>query len=114
MQATFEPVPVPLRIEDGTIRVADTRVTLESVIETYLGGDSAEDIVEAFPSLNLADVHSVIAYYLKHREEVDAYLDQQRQRGERNRARAESRFDRDSMRAKLLARRDAKWGPATP
>lgn len=47
---------------------------LESVLQAFQCGNSPEEIVLKYPVLNLADVYSVIAHYLWHREEVDAYL----------------------------------------
>jgi hypothetical protein len=42
--------------------------------ETTQNGDSPEQILEGFPSLILADIYAVIAYYLNHKDEIDAYL----------------------------------------
>ena len=54
---------VPLSVtEDGTIRIADTRVSLESVVHHYQQGATAEEIMLRFPVLRLADVHSCLAY----------------------------------------------------
>jgi uncharacterized protein (DUF433 family) len=44
------------------------------VVEQYENGMAPEDLVRAYDTLDLADVHAVIAYYLRHREEVRAYL----------------------------------------
>jgi uncharacterized protein (DUF433 family) len=33
-----------------------------------------EDMVRAYDALLLADIHAVVAYYLRHRDEVRAYL----------------------------------------
>lgn len=67
--------PTPLRTDDhGVVRIGDTRVTLSSVVRCYQRGDSPESIHEGFPSVSLADVYATITYYLRHREEVDAYL----------------------------------------
>jgi uncharacterized protein (DUF433 family) len=57
-------------------RVAGTRVSLDSVVYAWLGGNSPEGIVESFPSLTLEQVHGALAYYLAHREEIDEYLRQ--------------------------------------
>jgi len=66
---------VPLRVEDtGAIRVGDSRVLLDIVIGAYQRGDAAEVIAHCYPTLQLADVYAVIAYYLRHKEEVDAYV----------------------------------------
>ena len=61
----------------GTWRVADTRVSLDSVICAFWEGAAAEEICQDFPSLTLAQVYGVIAYYLTHRDQVDAYLKEQ-------------------------------------
>ncbi|MEK7834284.1 MAG: DUF433 domain-containing protein [Acidobacteriota bacterium] len=64
--------------EYGTIRIADSRVSLDSVIHKYKAGAIPEEIVLSFPSLHLSDVYSVIAYYLTHTEEIEQYLQQQK------------------------------------
>jgi uncharacterized protein (DUF433 family) len=69
---------LPLRLtEDGTIRIADSRVSLDSVVHHYKLGASAEQIAQKFPALNLADVYAAITYYLSHKETVEEYLRQQ-------------------------------------
>ena len=66
---------VPLTVTpDGTIRIAGSRVSLDSVIYHYRHGATAEEIALRFPGLRLADIHSCIAYCLNHQEEVDKYL----------------------------------------
>lgn len=64
----------PIREADGALRVGKTGVTVETVLWTFQQGSTPEDIVDQYPSLVLADVYEVIAYYLRHRDEVDAYL----------------------------------------
>jgi uncharacterized protein (DUF433 family) len=54
--------------------VKDTRVSLDSVVHGYLDGESAETIQENFRSLTLEQVYGAIAYYLRHRAEIDEYL----------------------------------------
>lgn len=72
------PLRVPLRqTADGTIRIGETRVSLETIIAAYLRGDRPEEISEGFPAIELADIYAIIAYYLKNCEAVDAYLAQQ-------------------------------------
>lgn len=54
-----------------------TRVSLNSVILAFLDGISPETIAaECFPVLTLEQVYGAITYYLSHRDEVDAYLDE--------------------------------------
>jgi len=74
---------VPLRAtEDGTIRIAGTRVSLDSVLHRYRLGATAEEIALRFPTLRLADIHSCVAYYLNHSEPVEEYLIRQRQQAD--------------------------------
>jgi len=61
------------------ILVGETRVTFDAVITEYLNGATADDIAQDFPAISLADVHGTIAYYLRHREDLDRYLDERRQ-----------------------------------
>ena len=65
----------PLR-EDafGSIRVGDTRILLELIVRAFQDGTTPEAIVQRYSSLKLADVYAVIAYYLRHREEIETYL----------------------------------------
>jgi uncharacterized protein (DUF433 family) len=66
---------VALREEPpGVLRVGKSRVLLELVIHAYQQGESPESIVEMYDTLELADVFSVIAYYLAHRAEIDEIL----------------------------------------
>ena len=100
----------PLRLaDDGTIRIAETRVSLDSVIHHYKLGASAEQIAQKFPALDLADVYAVIGYYLNNEETIEEYLRQQEARGDEIQGRAESdpQYQETSaeLRARLLARK---------
>ena len=99
--------PPPLR-EDvaGAVRIGATRVLLELVIRAFQDGATPETIVQRYSTLTLADVYAVIAYYLRHRDEVEAYLVQREQAAEAARQRIESQEgDLSEIRARLLARR---------
>ncbi len=50
---------------------------LSSVIHAFKSGDTPESIISAFPSLSLADVYTVIAYYLRHRTQIDQQIEQE-------------------------------------
>lgn len=73
---TVQTTPLSLT-EDGTIRVAGSRVSLDSLLHHYKLGATAEQIAYKFPSLRLADIHAAIAYYLNHRAAVEEYLERQ-------------------------------------
>lgn len=101
-----DPPPLTLTPE-GVIRVGGTRVPLDTVVAAFLQGSSAETIHDQYPSLELADIYHVIAHYLRHRAEVDAYLDRRRAEAAEIRRENERRFPPEGVRARLLARRDA-------
>ena len=102
--------PVPFMVDsDGVARVAKTRVTLDTVVAAFLEGATAEEIVQQYPTVDLADVYSVIGYYLRRRSEVDDYVQRGRQQAEIQRKQNESRFDPYGVRERLLARRAHKF-----
>ncbi len=75
MTLTISAEPVPLQSdEQGTVRVAGTRLTLDSVLALYRQGQSVAEIADSFEGLRLADVHAILTYYLRHQTGVDAYL----------------------------------------
>jgi uncharacterized protein (DUF433 family)/predicted RNA-binding protein with PUA-like domain len=97
----------PLRVDEGgVLRVGKSRISLDLIVEQYENGMTPEDMVRAYDTLVLADVHAVIAYYLRHREEVRAYLKRRAEEAEALRARIEAERPRIS-REELLARRRA-------
>jgi len=64
-----------LRLDDeGVLRVGKSRISLDLIVGLYENGMTPEDIVRAYDTLALADVYAAIAYYLRHREEVQAYI----------------------------------------
>ena len=67
----------------GTWRIAGSRVSLDSVIHSFWEGATPEEICQDFPSLSLAQVYGVIAYYLKQRDKVDAYLQEEQDGAEK-------------------------------
>ncbi|MFN0052727.1 MAG: DUF433 domain-containing protein [Planctomycetales bacterium] len=57
----------------GAIRLTGHRIGLEHVVYVYNQGYTPEMILGQFPSLSLALIHKLIAFYLEHRAEVDEY-----------------------------------------
>jgi len=75
MSLSLATEPIPLMTDlNGVVRVGGTRVTLDTVVGAFREGATAEEIVQQYPSLQLADAYSVIAYYLRHLSEVESYL----------------------------------------
>jgi len=101
--ATVEPIPLSTDA-DGTIRVAGTRVTLDTLVDVFSTGASPEEIAQNFPVLDLDDVYAVVTYYLRHRAEVDAYLRERQTQAEATRREIEARSPQTGLRDRLLAR----------
>jgi uncharacterized protein (DUF433 family) len=108
MSALPTTVDVPLVTDpDGTIRVRGTRVTLDSVIVEFCAGATAEEIKQQFPAVSLADIYQVIAHYLNHTAEINAYVSQRQVEASALKSEIETRFDPVGVRDRLLARRKA-------
>lgn len=56
------------------LRVAGTRVSLDSIVYAFREGQSAESIVESYPVLTLEQVYGALAFYLRHQAQIDEYL----------------------------------------
>lgn len=62
-----------VRERDGVLYVGATEVTAHSLIAAWRNeGYSAEELRTSFPALTLAQVYGAIAYYLEHRQALDA------------------------------------------
>ena len=99
--------PLPLRLDSGgTYRVGQTRVRLDTVVFAYNQGYTAEQIARDYPPLEPADVHLVIAYYLNHKSDVDAYLAVRQEEAAKLRAKVEALPQNKALRENLIARRN--------
>jgi uncharacterized protein (DUF433 family) len=54
--------------------ITGTRISLDSVVLSYLNGESPENIAQNFLLLSLEQIYGAIAFYLSNRDIVDAYL----------------------------------------
>jgi uncharacterized protein (DUF433 family) len=97
--------PVPMAVDKrGMVRIAGTRITLDTIVGAYNRGDTPDEIVYGFPSLSLADVHAVIAYYLRHREMVDAYIAENHRKAQEALREYEAKFGAMPTRSELESR----------
>jgi uncharacterized protein (DUF433 family) len=99
-----EPPPLVM-LPEGAVRIRGTRVSLDSVIYAFNEGCTPEQIRDDYSTLQLADIYAVIAFYLRHRDEVDAYMEESRQQAEELRREHEERYPQDGLRERLLERR---------
>ncbi len=75
------------------------------MIFAFNQGCTPERILEKFPSLNLTDIYTVISYYLRHREVIDAYLVERQKYAEEVRQEIEAIRPTKDLKERLLARR---------
>ncbi len=93
MTLTIVPETAPLSIDnDGVARIAGTRVRLDTIVGAYRLGATAESIAQGYPSVKLGEVYAVIAYYIRHRADVDAYIQSREQEADRARREFEAEF----------------------
>src|SRR6185312_1635541 len=71
----------------GALRVGNSRVLLEIVVRAFQDGATPETIVQRYSTLALPDVYAVLAYYLRHPNEVEEYLSRREQKAKEVEAR---------------------------
>lgn len=70
----FPPLDVPLmESETGAVVVKGADVCLEDLIAHFERGDNLDAIAARY-NLRLSQIYCVLAYYLDHRKDVEAYL----------------------------------------
>ncbi|HEV3261169.1 MAG TPA: DUF433 domain-containing protein [Gemmataceae bacterium] len=83
--------PVPLRVDDtGAIRVGQSRVTLDVLLQYWRLGMKPEEIARGLDTLTVADVHGALAYYYRHETEIDDYLRRREEEAEKLRQQIET------------------------
>ena len=108
MALVITTTPVPLETNSyGVVHVSGSRVTLDTIVAAFWQGATAEEIVQQYPPLDLADVYAIIGWYLRHRDEVASYLREREEQAAAIRREVERRFPPHGIRERLLARRDA-------
>ncbi|MFO0852372.1 MAG: DUF433 domain-containing protein [Gemmataceae bacterium] len=99
------------RTPHGEIDLTGQKIGLVHVVYRFNQGDSPELIVRHFPTLDLAHVYKVIAFYLENRSAVDEYIREHDAEMERHRA-ANTGPDWAAMRARVEAIRQDRSRPA--
>lgn len=96
---------IPLETDaDGVIRVSQTRVTLDTIVTAFKEGATAEEIAQQYPTVPLADVYYVIGYYLRRKDEVEAYLGKREKEANQLQNQMEARFNPVGIRERLTAK----------
>ncbi len=65
-----------VRQRDNGYWIEGTRISLDSIIYSFLNGESPESIVQNFPLLSLEQVYGAITFYLANQALIDAYLEE--------------------------------------
>jgi uncharacterized protein (DUF433 family) len=68
---------IHIEMRDGVYYVPGTKISLDSIVHSFLEGVSPEGIREHFPRLSLQQIYGAISFYLDNKVEVDAYLERQ-------------------------------------
>jgi uncharacterized protein (DUF433 family) len=63
-----------IEYRNGGYWIANTRISLDSIVYAFRQGHSPESILQSFPLLTLEQIYGAIAFYLANRPEIDAYL----------------------------------------
>jgi len=69
-------------LANDAIRIAGTRVGIETVVSDYQEGASPEEIALRYPTLTLEQIHATITFYLAYPDRVIAYLQRVQQQQE--------------------------------
>src|SRR3990167_3789792 len=65
-------ITIDKRIRDGEPVISGTGIRVLDIAVRYeIMGMSPDDILIAFPHLNLSQVHDAISYYYEHKNEID-------------------------------------------
>jgi len=85
--------PMYIEFRNGGYYVAGTPISLESLVHQFKEGLSVETIQrECFPALTLEQVYGVCTYYLRHREDVERYLQEVEQDLDRISVRLDAKY----------------------
>ncbi|MCY3679807.1 MAG: DUF433 domain-containing protein [Gemmatimonadetes bacterium] len=55
--------------------IANSRVSLDTIVYAFLDSQSPESIAQSLPVLTLEQVYGAIAFYLAHQAEIETYLE---------------------------------------
>lgn len=87
----------------GYIYLAGHRIGMRHIVELYSDGYTPAMLHDHFPTIPLALVHKVIAFYLENRAEVDAYIRKSREALDRQAAQPQQGPDAAELRRRMEA-----------
>lgn len=103
------PDSVPLvQLENGAVRVRDSRVTLETIVIRMRMGDTIERIHSGYPTVSTSQIKDILAWYFDNKADVDEYIRQIEEETERIFQRIESQPGYKKISREELLRRKAQ------
>ena len=103
------PETVPLvQLENGAVRVRNSRVTLETIVIRMQVGDTVERIHSGFPTVSVSQIKEILAWYENNKSEVDEYIQQVEEEAEIIFKRIESQPGYKKVTREELLRRKAQ------
>lgn len=116
----FTPVPLDLsddplplvRWEDGTVRVVNSRVQVEFLVWKFQAGETPEEISDSLETVELPDIYAIKAFYLRHKDALDAYAAEIERQGEAMRMWRESQPEYQEF-MQRLDKRISDWKERT-
>ena len=73
-KTVYSHVTKQVGIRGGRACIDDTRIAVVDIVAMLKQGKPAEQMLPAYPSLNLAQVHAAISYYCENKDEIEAEL----------------------------------------
>jgi uncharacterized protein (DUF433 family) len=61
-------------VRGGRACIDETRIAVVDIVAMLKAGTSAEEMLLAYPALNLAQIHAAISYYYENNSEIEAEL----------------------------------------
>jgi uncharacterized protein (DUF433 family) len=101
-------LPAFLHEQDGEIRLVGHRISIVDILQFYRDGYTPEMLAARYETLNLAQIHYVIAFYHEHQPAMDAYLNDYLAECDRSRQGASKSPGYQNLRQRLLAMRKAQ------
>ena len=73
-KTVYSHVTKQIGVRGGRPCIDDTRIAVVDIVAMLKQGKSAEQMLLAYPSLNLAQVHAAISYYYENQKDIEAEL----------------------------------------
>jgi uncharacterized protein (DUF433 family) len=103
------PDNVPLvQLENGAVRVRNSRVTLETIVIRSQMGDTIERIHSGYPTVSTSQIKEILAWYQDNKADVDEYIRLLQEETERIFKRIESQPGYKKVTREELIRRKAQ------